>query len=204
MASAALQTLFKSSMESVANGKTQVELEYVIYAKLANFDELLKAARKEEQEQWEIRRENDPSYKFFGSVRIRAVNNTRFILCCKTLEDGQNGKDEVEMEVTKDFFVALKKIATGGMRKTRYFFPIAGSDMTWEVDVYYDANGQKEAWCKIDLEVKQNLPQLPSLPVTVEEKIDAQPLDRTPEERARVDDLLKNKFVLTRPYPRAV
>lgn len=189
-------SLMASVEAAAADGNAKVELEYVYFGKIVDFAQLDKADKKQEQEQWEIR-VNGPHR---GNVRVRCIDGDKYVLCSKIFQDGQMGKMEVEVPASKDFFEHMKKIATGGMRKTRYIFNIPDSKFFWEVDVYYTADGEQEPWCKIDLEVDSEDYEIPPLPIELTDLITSQYGKRTPEEDAQVNELMKTKFILPNAF----
>lgn len=208
-----LRTLFRDAglgLESApADGQKRKELEYVFYGQIVNFDELSKADSVEHQEQWEIRNQN-PDAPFEGNIRVRKSwmqddeAKVRYVLCAKTFLKEGKGRDEVEIEVTADMFEQFKRLATGGMVKTRYNIPVLGPNgeqLMWEVDVYRDADDKVVPWCKIDLEVPARLESIPEFPIQLEDGVITNQYDaRTPEEKAKVDELMKTVFVRKNPY----
>lgn len=188
------QLLSQVSLES--EKKSNIELEYVFYGRIKNFEQLKQAASREEHEQWDIRVEKESSKRYFGNVRVRCTDGGKYTLCIKALEDGVEAKEETELEANEELFEAIKKIATGGMRKTRYRFPIEGSELTWEVDVFYDTEGNPREWCKIDLEVESQDGELPAYPIDLEDVLDIQPTERSEEQKAFVDKLMNEQFQL--------
>jgi len=203
--------LIAAALESVsleADGKTAVEREYVIYAKVVDFDELKKATRVEHQEQWEIRPGEVEARPYGGSVRVRkswtdaTVDDPTFVLTIKTFRSGDDAKDEVEIDVTADVFEQVRRLCTGGMTKSRYFFPVEheGQKLEWEVDIYRYGEDRLVKWAKLDLEVGAKLEALPAFPIQLDEVFDTQPEDRTDEQRAFIDGLMKQYFVRTNPF----
>ena len=178
------------------------ELEYVFFGRIKDFKELEAAASKEDQEQWEVRPAKIEGNKYFGNFRIRKTNADKYTLCMKILTDGTDVRDEIEVDADEDLFEATKKIATSGMVKCRYNFPVADSDLVWEVDVYFDTEGNMIDWCKIDLEVKKPIDKLPAYPIALDDLFDTQPAQRTPEQRAFVNKLMDDHFVLKNQYPK--
>lgn len=178
-----------------AEGKAEIELEYVLYGKIENFTELDKASSKEEQEQWEIRVEKGPKHPIAGCIRVRRLPGERYILCMKQIVEGKDGKIEVEQDTTADMFKTMKSLASAGMHKMRYVFEIPDSINVWEVDVYFNPDGTMQQWCKVELEVKEPVSVLPPLPLQLSEVIANQWKNRTPEEHAKVDELMKSVFL---------
>lgn len=187
-----------------ADGKMRVERELVFFGKIANFQELAKADSHEQQEQWEIRITPSAEHRFGGCARVRMIDGHKFILTTKTFNsEDADAASEVELEVSKDMFEQYKRLATGGMCKTRYVFKIDEQHF-WEVDVYVKPNGDFEDWCKIDLEVQTEdmLQNRPAFPITLTDVIDAQWGERTEEQQAEVDELMKTVFVRPNAYPK--
>jgi hypothetical protein len=196
-----------ASLESSAeaNGDTQVELEYIFFGKVVDFDELKKADKVEDQEQWEIRSEKQGNSPYFGGIRVRKTCGTdsgepKYVLCAKTMKGKDDGRLETELDVTEDLFNQFKKLAQSGMIKTRYYFNVPDSDLVWEIDVYKTADGEVEPWVKIDLEVKSRKTQIPDFPIELTDVIKEQPGQRTPEQQEQCDKLLKEKFILKNAY----
>ncbi|QNR51789.1 hypothetical protein Xoosp14_98 [Xanthomonas phage Xoo-sp14] len=195
-----LHNLFASMEADEANGTAQKELEYVFYGKLTDFTELERAAGKETHEQWEIRVEAGDKNPFPGCVRVRRYQGERYVQCIKVITPGEDAKDEVELEVTKDIFEFVKKLATGGSNKVRYIFEIPESKNVWEVDVYVKPDGTYEEWCKIEMEVKEPVDSVPKLPVSCTDVIVNQYKNRTEDEHAKVKELMSTVFILGNQY----
>jgi len=195
-----LHNLFASMEAEEANGTAQKELEYVFYGKLTDFTELERAAGKETHEQWEIRVEAGDKNPFPGCVRVRRYQGERYVQCIKVITPGEDAKDEVELEVTKDIFEFIKKLATGGSNKVRYIFEIPDSKNVWEVDVYVKPDGTYEEWCKIEMEVKEPVDAVPKLPVSCTDVIVNQYKQRTEAEHAQIQELMATVFILGNQY----
>jgi len=195
-----LHDLFASMEAEEANGTAQKELEYVFYGKLTDFTELERAAGKETHEQWEIRVEAGDKNPYPGCVRVRRYQGERYVQCIKVITPGEDAKDEVELEVTKDIFEFVKKLATGGSNKVRYIFEIPESQNVWEVDVYVKPDGTFEEWCKIEMEVKEPVDAVPKLPVTCTDVIVNQYKNRTEEEHKKIEELMRTVFILGNQY----
>ncbi len=192
-----------ASLEAQADGQTRAEKEVVTYGKIVDFDELKKADRKEEQEQWEIRTKDD-SLQYGGCVRIRCLNGKQYILTVKTFrsEKGDLMETETELpaEIGANMLKEFRKLSSGGMIKTRYFFDVPDSDLVWEVDVYYDEKKQPRAWCKIDLEVSDLRVKRPDLPIQLTQAREIPPKNRTEEQQRFIERLMGKEFVTPNPY----
>jgi hypothetical protein len=177
------------SLEDVADGSVQQEIEYAFFGCVENWDFLEQAASSEKQEQWESYRERGEGA--FAQARVRATDDRKFEMCVKTKTPGELGKKEVEQICSKDFFEQFRFFADKGLNKTRYFFPIEGTDLKWEVDVYTTQSGERHPWLKIDLEVKDAETVLPKFPFALKEVIVNQPAKRTEEEKAHISKLFE-------------
>lgn len=194
-----------ASLESNTTGKSITELEYVFFGQLSDLDALKAlAADVEEQVQFSIIKPN-------GTVRVRSVNDQEFELTTKVWTAGVVGKKEATNPTSKDQFDDFSKIADSGMRKTRFIVPIDGTEGTWvpnednptpkyegrlfwEFDVFFDNAGNLIPWVKIDLEVPEQLPQVPAFPVELTNVIMNQFGQRTPEEEAFVKQLYSDSY----------
>lgn len=179
------------SQEGMADGKRHIELEYTFYGKMADPTQLERAVHKEEHEQWNLPVDSANG----GKIRIRAINDMRFILTTKIKRDGQLGQEEVEVDISRDMFNAMREMAIGGMKKTRYVFKIEGSDKVWEIDVYKDSLGKDHPWVKIDLEIEKPSDRVPDRPVNFTELIVHQPSQQTDAEKAFIDKLWGQEWV---------
>ncbi len=173
------------------------EIEYDFYIKVDDFDQLASAKSMVEQEQWNI-----PFIKtsITAEVRVRKCvcpTGTTFELTNKINIDGLDGKWELERDIERHHFEEIKALSKQGMTKNRYYYPINGTDMVWEVDVFFDDKGKPIPWVKIDLEVHSRLSaaDIPPLPITGSQVIMAQRGERTAEEEALVNKLYKQTYV---------
>lgn len=172
----------------VANGQVHVEKERVIYARLAGFDEIReKATSCDHHEQWMIKIEpTEDNAKAKGQVRVRKLvprtsrgevkegAEVQYVLTCKsTFGQGQNL--EVPAPSSEDAFKVFKRMASNGMIKDRYHFPVGSTGLVFEVDAYLKPDGSYHEWVKIDYETNDMSAELPQLPFVVEETI----LDKT-------------------------
>ena len=188
------------STEGAVDGKRTRELEYTIYGKLADLSQLSSAIHKEEHEQWLLPVETEADAK----VRIRAINNMRWVLTTKLKYEGKQGCEEVECDISKDMFDDLKLLSTGGMKKMRYVFKADQSDLVWEVDVFKGADGKDHPWVKFDLEVADASVKIPPLPMDVikDTLIARQGDAKTPEDSAQIKRLWSEEWVSLDPDQR--
>ncbi len=208
-----LAQAFTSAMESApADGTARIEREFTYFGRVPDMEvftqELSKAATKQYQVQWSIRKEPCAERQYAGELRVRMCQddadkdgNISYVFTSKTFAEKDNGKKEVEIEVSEDMFDQFTKLADAGMIKTRYTFPREDGTV-WEVDVYKDKAGQVIDWIKIDLEVSDDREAPTDFPVTVREVINGDWRKRTDVEKAKATDLLKRLFVLPNEYPK--
>lgn len=191
------------SLEGKADGTPQVEKEIVIYGKIVDFEQLKKADRKEEQEQWEIRVKDD-NLKYGGCIRLRCIDGKRYILTTKTFVPEKGDLMETEIELASDvganMLKEFKKLSTGGMVKTRYFYDVPDSELVWEVDVYYDEKKEPRQWCKIDLEVTDLRTKRPELPIELKDAQEIPGKNRTDEQQKFIERMMHKEFVTPSPY----
>lgn len=182
------------SIEGQVDGKARKELEYTFYGKVADLSQLGRAIHKEVHEQWSLKLDTDKEAR----VRIRAINNMRWIMTTKYKYEGVLGWEEVECDISKDMFEHLKKVSERGYFKTRYNFRVEGSDLLWELDVFKDINGQDHPWVKLDLEVSEEIKgKFPKLPVDFVkgEFIAHQNKEQTEQESGFIKNLWKKEWV---------
>jgi CYTH domain-containing protein len=191
------------AFEEISNGKAFREIEHVFYARLSNIGDLAKAASQEHQEQWELKFPKTNKNGGSGTVRIRktiiGTGVPAFVLTTKTMASHDGDKIEVPVPTTEPMFKQFKLMSEKGMIKDRYHFPIEGTDLVWEVDMFLKPGGQigvgpYEDWCKIDLEVSDRLTTIPPFPLDTEELITAPFGKRTEEEEAKVTSLYETVF----------
>lgn len=174
------------------------EIEYELYCKINDFDELKKAKSKEQQEQWTL---------FFNkkgvrnAIRVRKTvgkDGTKYELTSKVKIPGLTGDWEIETEVERKHFDIVKDLAETGMIKDRYFFPIDGTDLIWEVDVFKNLQGEIQPWVKLDLEVHKEMATLPPTPIEGSDWILEQYSERSPETIDKLDKVFKEHFQITK------
>lgn len=173
------------------------EIEYMFFLKLEDFEQLENAKRSERQEQWGM---NFKRQGVENNLRIRRITEDgeapdQFVLTTKINFPDIDGQWEIERDVERQHFDIVKDNADTGMIKKRYFFPIDGTDMVWEVDVFYDDWGRPCEWVKVDLEVPQRLKDLPEFPLEHTDAITNGPQEYTPAERRLVKKLFRDHFI---------
>lgn len=175
------------ALESAPAGKLEREIEFVFFAKIDNLDWTKNAAETELQEQWEIRLPGRRDPNGSGIVRTRAVNNNEYSIGMKYRTKGSEGSLEVEQTITKEMFDVYKLFATSGFIKRRHKFPVPGSKLVWEVDLYYDRHGKPVDWVKMDLEVPSMAVKRPAYPIPFVQIIENQYDQRTKQEHDLVN-----------------
>jgi hypothetical protein len=166
------------AMEEIANGQPVKEIEHTIYAKVVSPSELERAASKENQEQWEIRVPKTDGNAGDGSMRVRKTwqdgkeEEATYVRTSKVKMNDQGDKIELPMPSNKDEFTVFKFLGSNGMRKVRFVFPIIGTNLKWEIDMFPKPDGEGfHEWCKIDLEVKDRNQPIPEFPIALTDVI---------------------------------
>jgi hypothetical protein len=186
------------ALEDIADGKTRVEKEREFYVRISDVDQLKKAAKAEKQEQWTIRLEKTDKSAGAGQFRVRRVQigeDVKYYFTTKVIK-GSGLRDENTIEVSEQMFEMFKVMAETGMIKDRYSFPVEGSDLVYEVDMFRKPDGTYHEWAKIDLENPPEQP--PPLPVHVDEFIDGKTQD--PDSRKRISQLYEDMFMTPNVY----
>lgn len=165
------------------------EKEFCWFGAMKDQSELERAPVKARIEQWETR---SPT----GVIRVRSYDEKSYELCVKRFTKDENGEElrvEKEMDIDIEFFKLMKGIMTVGTIKTRYEFPIEGTNLKWEVDVYDDSEGKPIHWCKIDLEVPKDWDDnIPEFPITLGMYFDQD--NCTEEEKEFKGELFEKKY----------
>lgn len=187
--------------EQIAVGDDKLEeIEFEFYYRLEDWDQLSKAKSKVRQEQWSI-----PFNKNIGDVSISTAIRARkcmsdtgvhFELCSKTSLTGMDGVWELEREIERHHFDTIETLSKQGMVKDRYYFPVNGTSLVWEVDVFHDDQGNPVEWVKVDLEVPSKGEPIPKFPLEFVDSIVSQKGSQTPEEIELLDKLYKNRFII--------
>lgn len=184
-----LLRMLNIALEDNEDGTKSREKEYVWYGRLANPAELQKAAGQEVQKQSAIKVPG-------GTIRVRettAMGSVRYTLTAKAYS-GRGDAEEVSLPVSSDMCDVFKAITRESMDKIRYTFPIEGTDLKWEVDVFIDPAGNSKGWVKIDLEVPEETSEWPPLPITLTDMIFGGNEEYTPEQKEKLGVLFTTVF----------
>jgi CYTH domain-containing protein len=205
------------SLEEQATGKANFEREYVFYAKLADKSILDQAVHFEKHEQWALKIPKTDKNHSIATIRVRRTDDNGKVSYIQTVKTpiGAVNRDtgntnatapnasqnmlEVANDSSEDAFKQFKLIADQGMKKTRYTFPIEGTDLKFEVDVF-DGQSGETPWVKIDLEVDKPLENVPALPEGFTEIIYNQKDQQTDEEKQIIHSLYENVFLIKNEY----
>lgn len=193
-----LESLVASLESNGENGSTTREREYEIYGRVADMEALQKASSSEFQEQWGI----PCNEVVMGTIRVRKTVKGDVTTINQTIKvKEEDGSDENEMDISQETFDIFKKLVPRGLLKTRYFFPLEGTDFTLEVDVFQDLEGKQCDEVKIDIEVPDGveLDQI-KIPFKLEDVRVIKPGIKTPEDGEYVRNLFVNKFEVVNPY----
>lgn len=197
----------RPALEEVADGKAIREIEHTIYARIVDFGQLQKAASMEKHEQWEIKVPKTDLNAGRGGIRVRKTEieggEPVYVLTTKITANESGDKIELPIPTNEDNFHQIKFLSERGMIKHRYHFPIVGTELVWEVDMFpkQDGEGYHE-WCKIDLEVQDRDAPIPELPLNFEEVIMPKGYGREDEEasEAKVTALYDQCFLARNPF----
>lgn len=177
-------------LEDIEDGKKRREKEYIWYGRLTNPEVLQKAAKQETQKQSSLKGKG-------GTIRVRettAMGQVRYTLTGKAYS-GRSDADEASTPTSKDLHEVFRAITGESMDKIRYTFPIEGTTLKWEVDVFIDAQGNPKDWIKVDLEVPDIINEFPPLPVVLADMIFGGNSEYTQEQKAKLDELYSSVFI---------
>ncbi len=177
-------------LEDIEDGKKRREKEYIWYGRLTNPEVLQKAAKQETQKQSSLKGKG-------GTIRVRettAMGQVRYTLTGKAYS-GRGDADEASTPTSKDLHEVFRAITGESMDKIRYTFPIEGTTLKWEVDVFIDAQGNPKDWIKVDLEVPDIINEFPPLPVVLADMIFGGNSEYTQEQKAKLDELYSSVFI---------
>jgi hypothetical protein len=195
------------SLEDISpDGVVRVEKEIEIYGLMRNMDELDKASGWELQEQWGLYVPKTDLNAASGGPRVRMTQKSdgevEYVLTTKTKRsDGSNECEEVSSQGMFDLF---KLLADQGLRKKRFFFPIEGTSMKFEVDVFSGPTGAPEPHVKIDLELTDDLSEdfdigSIRLPFEMSDIRIISPGRKNEEDLAYVRELFDKKYTMRNP-----
>lgn len=179
-----------AALEELEDGKKRREKEYIWYGRLTNPEVLQNAARQETQKQSSLKGKG-------GTIRVRettSMGQVRYTLTGKAYS-GRGDADEASTPTSKDLHEVFRSITGESMDKIRYTFPIEGTSLKWEVDVFIDAQGNPKDWIKIDLEVPDVINEFPPLPVVLADMIFGGNAEYTQEQKAKLDELYSTVFI---------
>lgn len=199
-----------------ADGKVSQEIEYMFYARVDSPETLLKAVCCEIQEQWGLWQDKTEQNAGSGSNRVRKTitkpivngefdndnSTTQYVMTTK-LKRADGSALEIPLESSEDGLKAFRILAESGMIKHRYRFPIAGTDLTWEVDMFIEPGESMYStkyvgWAKIDLEVPSKDYPIPAPPEGFADMFDSKVENPTPEQ---AEIIAKMKGYLSLPNP---
>lgn len=183
----------------VATGVKQAENEHSFYARIADMKQF-DGLPKERQEQWEIKVPKTDRNTAAGGIRVRKTivdgQRPEYVMTSKVLISSDGKKDEVPIASTPHQFIHFALLSEGGMIKDRFTFPIKGTDLKWEIDLFLKPDGGYHDWCKIDLEVEDlNAPIPQELPIAFTALIPGDPSKRTDAQSAKLRELFDTCFL---------
>lgn len=192
--------------EERADGKSEKEKEHTIYARVDSFEWLSKASSMESQEQWEIKVAKTEKNFGKGSMRVRKTWNSGsdpvFTRATKISTKEADAKLEIPLPSNEEEFLAIMFLAEQGMRKDRFHFPILGTELVWEFDLFPNEDGSYHNWIKIDLEVDDLDAPLPAFPVPLAEVILPKRFKQIDEAawESRVSSIYEQCFLSKNPF----
>jgi hypothetical protein len=208
--------------EEKTDGKAVKEIEHMFYGRVSSPADLLKATTVEIQEQWGIWQDKTDKNAGCGSIRIRKSiikdivdgviqedsARTQYVQTTK-IKTSDGAAIEVPVAATEDGFKAIKLLAESGMVKHRYCFPIAGTDMKWEVDAFPIIGSDMSsttyyAAVKIDLEVTSKEIPIPPFPEGITHTFDPKDPETTATEQVAMKKQLDELISLPNPHLKSV
>lgn len=144
-----------------------METEITIYAKIGDYSGLEQATSQEIHAQYEYRLPENQ-----GRQRVRATTVDGTTLYTQTIKKPVIGdhpahiNEETTTEISEEYYQAwLDLFRVKGVNKVRYTFvsktvklknasgETSMPPVKFEVDVFFDEQGNKSKWCKIDIEL---------------------------------------------------
>lgn len=197
-----------TSLEALAptDGQTVKEREYEIYGRVDDLAAMQAGARgKEYQEQWGMPCDFGKDAGIFGSIRVRMTREGEGedapVKYEQTIKEKQpDGSDENEIEIGEPTFRIFSRLVPNGLVKTRYFFPLEGTEHELQVDVFNDADGKQCNVVKIDLEVPEGVSVAEiKIPFKIEITRVIKPGKKSAEDSEYVRDLFTNHYEIPNP-----
>lgn len=203
------------------DGKVSQEIEYMFYARVESPETLLKAISCEIQEQWGLWQDKTEQNAGSGSNRVRKTitkpivggefdngNSTIQYVMTNKLKLPDGTALETPVEGSEDLLKAFRVLAESGMIKHRYTFPVPGTDLKWEVDMFVEPgesmySTKYQGWAKIDLEVPSKDFALPPPPPGFTDMFDSKTPNPTPEQSAIIEKM-KGYLSLPNPYVKKI
>jgi hypothetical protein len=172
-------------MLDIQNTKTTssaTESEIVIYGAITKPEGLKEAISKTHQEQYEIKSTEIRK----GRIRVRKDTDEAGVeTYTQTLKVQEGSKEfpvnkEYTYSIDREYFDAFKSIASSGMVKNRYVFPlkkvtVGDTEITdivgmfFEVDVFLTETQDERSWCKIDFEYGKLLDKIKTMSLNVKD-----------------------------------
>jgi len=206
-----------STEDEDTSGKLSAEIEYMFYARVTSPQALLNAMCVEIQEQWGVWQDKTDKNAGSGSNRVRKVirkpiingqfdniNTTTQIVHTIKLKRSDGSALEASVESSEGALTAMRVMAESGMIKHRYRFPVEGTELVWEVDMFVEPGESMYStkyigWAKIDLEVPQKDFPVPTLPDGFVDGFNSKAQNLTPEQQQIVDQM-QSFLSLPNPY----
>jgi hypothetical protein len=199
------------------SGVMKAEIEHMFYARVESPETLLNAMCCEIQQQWGLWQDKTEKNVGCGSNRVRKVINkpihnghfdtinvTEQIVLTTKLKRSDGTSLEVSVESTEHQLRAFQVMAESGMIKHRYRFPIPGTALNWEVDMFVEPGQSMYStkyiqWAKIDIEVPSMDYPIPDLPSGFLDAFNSKVENPTPEQQSIIDQM-KDFLSLPNPY----
>lgn len=197
-----ISALMISNEAEDVSGRTSAEIERVVYVRVKDFKFLDNATGADRQEQWSIKIPKTEENAGSGSLRVRKIINLRepgaavqYVMASKLDIGSMGASAETPEPSTADQFNIFKYLANKGMLKDRYYYPIEGTDLMWEVDCFPKPGELYHDWVKIDLEKWPRGKELPALPMEFIEMFDGSEGMTTPETDSKIKELYETMFL---------
>lgn len=201
----------------MTDGKVSHEIEHMFYALVESPEVLLKATCVEIQEQWGLWTDKTDKNAGSGSNRVRKTitkpitngefdndkSTTQYVMTTK-LKRLDGSSLEIPLESSEDGLKAFRMLAESGMIKHRYRFPIEGTELCWEVDMFIEPgesiySTKYIGWAKIDLEIPSMDYPIPDLPKGFSGRFNAAE-ENPSDEQLEIREKMKQYLSLPNPY----